>query len=269
MFPEIVRLGPFAIYTYGFMMMLAFAVGILIAVYRGKKVGIEGGIIWDLSLWILFSSLAGARGLYVLTHLQEFKGNWFAVVNPVQPGGGFGIAGMVLLGGVVTALFVSIIFIQKHKLNFWKMADVIAPSLALGIAFGRIGCFANGCCYGYPTHSFPGVIFPPGSPAGSEYPGVPVLPTQLFSSAYALLLFIGLLILERWKSFQGYTFALFLMGYSAFRILIDTIRVYEPGEILIHTETVRVTISQGISGLLLVAGLFLFFILKGRKENAG
>jgi len=267
MFPEIVRFGPIAIYSYGFMMMLAFFLGIMLAVKRARRVGIQAGIIWDLSLWILFSSLIGSRGLYVLTHLDEFRGHWLDTINPVQANGRLGIAGMVLLGGVVLATIISIIFIRRRKLNLWRMADVIAPSLALGIALGRIGCFANGCCYGHATKSWLGVIFPPGSPAGWEFPGTPVLPTQLFESTWSFLLLAVLLFAERWKKFDGFTFASFLIGYAVFRIWVDTVRVYEPGEILFHLATGRITISQAISVGMIGFGGWLLVVQKSKLRK--
>lgn len=247
-------------------MMLAFIIGIYVSLLRGKKAGIESNAIWDLTMLILLTSLAGARLFYVFTHLDEFRGNWFAIINPIQPSGRIGIAGMVLLGGVVTATVAAIIYLRRKRLSVWKFADVIAPALALGIGLGRIGCFSTGCCYGQPTESFFGVIFPPDSPAGSHFPHTPVLPTQLFSSAFGFALFALLLIVERWKKFDGFTFPLFLIGYSIFRIWIDTIRIYDEGDILIHTETVRITVSQAISAGLIVFGVALFLVL-GKKKS--
>jgi phosphatidylglycerol:prolipoprotein diacylglycerol transferase len=263
MFPELFKIGPFELHTYGFMMTLAFVAAILISVYRGKKAGIDPGIIWDLALIIMITSLVGARLTYVFTHISEFKGNWLSVVNPIQPSGKIGIAGMVLLGGVVSATAAAIWYLNKKHQPVWKFADVIAPGLALGIAIGRIGCFANGCCYGHPTDLWCGIVFPPDSVAGSYFPNTPVLPTQLFAVAWGIILFGGLWFIERWKKFDGYTFSLFLIAYSVFRILIDTVRVYEEGDILIHTENIRITFSQAISVLLIAAGVVLF--VKRRK----
>jgi phosphatidylglycerol---prolipoprotein diacylglyceryl transferase len=262
MFPEIVRFGPVAIYTYGFMMMLAFFFGILLAVTRASKIGIPGGTIWDLSLWILFSSLLGARLLYVLTHVKEFRGDWLSIINPLQANGSFGIAGMDLLGGIALGSAASIWFIRRRKLKLWKLADVIAPSLALGIALGRIGCFANGCCYGFPSKSFLGMIFPPASPAGSEFPGIAVLPTQLFEAFWAGVLCLALIYSERWKKFDGFSFALFLMGYGIWRIFIDMLREYVPSEYLIRTSTVYLTVYQMLAFVMLVMGVVLYIKLK-------
>jgi phosphatidylglycerol:prolipoprotein diacylglycerol transferase len=265
MLPDLFRFGPFQLHTYGLMITIAFAAAIFISIHRGKKVGIDPGRIWDLALIVLFTSLVGARLTYVFTHVEEFKGNWFAVINPIQPDGRIGIAGMVLLGGVVAATIASIWYLRRKKLPIWKFADVIAPSLALGIGIGRIGCFSNGCCFGMPTDSWLGVVFPKGSVAGSFFPNTPVLPTQLFSIAWGIILFASLWFAERWKKFDGFTFSLFLIGYSIFRIVVDTVRYYEEGDILIHTETLCITFSQAVSAGLIAFGVVLF--LTQRRKN--
>ncbi len=268
MLPKLFQFGPFAVYTYGVMMMLAFLLGILLAAYRAKKTGIAPTLIWDLSVWILISSLAGARLLYVLTHLDEFRGHWFDVINPIQSSGQIGIAGMSLLGGIVAAILTSIYYIRKHRLEVWKIADIIAPSLALGIALGRLGCFFNGCCFGHPTQSWLGVTFPLECPAGAQFPGIPVLPTQLFTVVWDLLLCAGLLLAERWKKFPGFTFAIYLICDSLFRIWVDTIRVYDPGEFLVNSGNLRITISQGFAAGLLVFGVWLW-VSQRRKYLRG
>ena len=116
MLPELFKIGPFTLHTYGFMMMLAFATAIFLSVYRAKRVGISPNAICDLAIIVLFTSLIGSRLTYVFTHISEFKGNWFAIINPVQPDGKIGIAGMVLLGGVVVATAASIWYLRRKKL---------------------------------------------------------------------------------------------------------------------------------------------------------
>ncbi len=249
MHPELVKLGPLPVHSYGFMMMLAFFLGIMLAVRRARRAGIGSAFIWDLSIWILFSSLIGARALYVLTHVEEFRGHWLDVINPVQGDGRFGIAGMVLLGGVGAAVIVSIWYIRRRKLPLWKVADVMAPSLALGIALGRIGCYLNGCCYGIAS-DFCGVKFPGMSQA--------VLPTQLFEAFWCALLLVGLLLAERWKRFEGYTFALFLLGYAVFRLWVETVRDDSQVEILFRLTAGRITISQVLSAGMIVWGAWLW-----------
>ena len=105
--------------------------------------------------------------------------------------------------------------------------DYLAPSLGLGEFFTRIGCFLNGCCFGKPTESTFGMIFPPDSAAGMYYPGEHVHPSQLYNSLAGLLIFGALLYLERYKRFQGYTALLYFMMYAVGRFVIDYSRHYE------------------------------------------
>jgi len=139
--------------------MLAFFLGILLAVKRAGKVGFSLRHL-DLSLWILFSSLIGSRGLYVLTHISEFQGaGWTSSILPERRR--IGIAGMVLLGGVSQRLSFDL-FCPPTQAAILENRRYYAPSLALGIALGRIGCFAT-CCYGTDA-ILAGSRLPPGSP---------------------------------------------------------------------------------------------------------
>ncbi|MCX6641569.1 MAG: prolipoprotein diacylglyceryl transferase [bacterium] len=263
MYTEIFRIGRIAVYTYGLAMMLAFIFGILVAARRSRKAGIGSNVIWDISMLIMIVSLAGARLTYVFSHVSEFEGQWLNVVNPFQADGRIGIAGMTLLGGVIAAIAVAFWYVRRKKLNFWTLTDVMMPSLALGIGVGRLGCFFNGCCYGYPTHSWLGVLFPKGSLASYQFPNVPVLPTQLFEAAGAFLIFFLLLVLERRKKFSGFIFASFLIGYGILRSWVDTMRIDDAGDILWQSGTAHLTLGQAISAVLIVAGVWI--IAKRKK----
>ena len=126
--------------------------------------------------------------------------------------------------------------------------------MALAQGFGRIGCFLAGCCYGAPTDSFLGVVFPPYcefAPAG-----VRLWPTQLFSAAGDLLLCLFLLWLDRKEHYEGKLTAWYLIGYSVGRFLIEFLRDDNRG-------SVGALSSSQFIGLFIVAvGLFLHFYLK-------
>lgn len=120
----------------------------------------------DLTLLVLISSLAGSRFFYVVYHLEEFQGHFWDVINPFQSSGEIGIGGLSMMGGVVLSVVAGVIYLFLKKMPVWKIADIVAPSFALGLGFARIGCFLNGCCPGKVTDSFLGVVFPPDSFAG-------------------------------------------------------------------------------------------------------
>jgi phosphatidylglycerol:prolipoprotein diacylglycerol transferase len=105
------------------------------------------------------------------------------------------------------------------KLNWFDVADSIALGLPLGFAIGRIGCFLNGCCYGIACKSPVSVVFP------VLRDGLPRLPAQLFESAYSLVIFALLLVINRRYSNRGLLFFSFSLLYGFFRFLNEMIRV--------------------------------------------
>ncbi len=229
MHPELFRIGPFSIHSYGVMLALSFVLGIFIAVRRGEKRGIKGEEIVNLGFVIIISSIVGARLFYVLFHLQEFRGRWLYTFWPVQEDGTVGMGGLILLGGFILAFLSGSIFILKKKLNFWRLADSVAPAIALGIFLTRIGCYLNGCCFGKACDLPWGVVFPPDSPAGAVMGGIHIHPTQLYSSLYGLIIFGILMGIERlrFKLPEGTIMGLFLVLYGISRFTVDFFRYYE------------------------------------------
>jgi phosphatidylglycerol---prolipoprotein diacylglyceryl transferase len=228
MHPVLFRLGPLAIRSYGLMLFLGFICGIWLAVSRAKKSGVKVEAIIDLAIVILISSIVGSRFFYVIFHLEEFKGRFWDIINPIHPGGDISIAGLSMVGGVILAILSGLVYLYLKRLEVWKIADIVSPSFILGLAIARMGCFLNGCCFGKPTGSFLGVVFPLDSPAGYVFPDIHILPTQIFSSIGAVIVLLILLFLERYKNFEGFTFWLMVMLYSINRFIIDFFRYYEP-----------------------------------------
>jgi phosphatidylglycerol---prolipoprotein diacylglyceryl transferase len=239
MHPIIFSIGPFAVRGYGLMLALGFFAGILFAAWRAKKMGENPDHVFNLSVWLVISSLLGARLYYIITHYDEFRaGGSYPLFEriliefkrmfwPVGSDGQVGISGLIFLGGLILATITALIYLRHYNLKLMKYLDILAPSIALGESFTRIGCFLNGCCFGHPTHSVFGIIFPDSCAAGSYFPGVPIHPTQLYNSLAGLVIFGLLLWLERFKKFDGFTALLYFMLYSAGRFTIDFFRYYE------------------------------------------
>ncbi|MCX7834810.1 MAG: prolipoprotein diacylglyceryl transferase [bacterium] len=262
MYPEIFRIGPFALHSYGLMVFIGFATGIWFAAKRAEKKGYPKEMVYDVSLWILIASLVGARGLYVLTHSDEFKGRWLDAISPIQSDGTIGIAGLVLLGGVILSIVAVYLFSKRKKISFWLITDLLVPSLALGEFFGRIGCFLNGCCFGIPTHFFLGVVFPSTCAAGAQFPDTHIHPTQLYMSLTAILTFFILLIIESRLSRLGQLFGIYLIIYGITRFIIEDFRWYESSMILFQGNDWYITISQMLSIIMVIAGTAIFFSKK-------
>src|SRR5690242_14671195 len=140
------------IYGFGTMLFLAFAICLWLTGRRAQKEGIRKEVIQDLALWIFVGGIVGARLTFLLvegdpgqtwaTRIQTALTEFFRIWD-----GGLVFYGSVL-GGVAGYILAYLLVYRKQGLSSWKLADVIAPSLAVGLCLGRIGCFLNGCCYG-------------------------------------------------------------------------------------------------------------------------
>lgn len=255
MYPVLFRIGALTLRSYGMMLAIAFLVGVVIAQWRAKLERLDPSSIADLSVIILISGVAGARLHYFIFHFKEFGGNpWrlFAVWE----------GGLTFYGGVIFALIFGIVYIGRKRIPFSKVADAIAPSLALGVFLTRIGCFLNGCCFGKPT-SFPlGVSFPPGSFPWEAWGEAHIHPTQLYESGAGLAMFAILLLAHRSSILRGSLLWLFLALYSVWRFSVDFIRYYEPYK---HLFGGPLVVNQLVSLLLLVLSVVMIIRSSRRK----
>jgi len=252
MHPTLVNIGRFAIHSYGLMLAISFLVGIYMAAYRARRFGVAPHHVLDLSVYLILAAVVGSRLLYVAFHLEDYR-------NPLDifalwPGGA------TLYGGFLLAVFSAYVFIRRRGLSFLLMADIVAPSIALGIMFTRIGCFLSGCCFGKPTDLPWGVVFPPTCPAGDYASSlgpsgspVPLHPTQLYSSLYGLVIFVLILAAEKKLPWRGSTFGLLLVLYGIARFTVDFFRYYESNMLLFDFLTLNQVLSLG----LVVVGLWM------------
>src|SRR5690242_10220173 len=103
------------------------------AARRAKVDGISGERVYDLGPWLIVGAIIGARTLYVISYWKEqFAGQPFLEVFKIYQGG------LVFYGGLIGASLASLIYFRIKKLSVWKMADILAPSIALGYVFGRM-----------------------------------------------------------------------------------------------------------------------------------
>jgi len=258
--PELFRLGPLTINWYGVMLALAFLVGTWTAGRRAPLTGIAGEKIVDAGLWLILGGIIGARIFYVVSYWDTLmadplfpKAPW-AEVFMVQRGG------LVYYGGLIGASLACIAFTRKRNLPLWKVADVLTPSIALGYAFGRVGCLLRGCCYGR-TCDLPWAIrFPEDNPY--HPPTDPVHPTQIYDSLLNLVFYLALALLYRRKRFDGQIFATYLMGYALLRSFEELFRGdYAPAQ-LRGGLTPAHLVSIGI----FVAGAVLFWMRRPRQS---
>ena len=256
MYPVLFRIGSLEIRTWGIFVLLGFIAGIYYVAKKAERAGLKKDDIYDLGFWILVSAIVGSRLFYILYHLSYFKEHpleTLAVWN----------GGLVFFGGVVFAIPTAIIFMRKKNMNFWKVADWIGPAFALGMFFGRWGCFFNGCCFGTPCTLPWCVAFKPGSPAFEVYGLLKVHPTQLYESFANLIIFFFLTRIERFKPFTGFIFVTYIFLGALTRFLDDFLRYYESGNII-----GPFSLNQYISLALMVGAVITGVVLKNRKRSA-
>ena len=167
--------------------------------------------------------------------------------------------GYTYYGGLIGGGAAAFLYIRRRKLPLWPTVDTLSWIVVMGVGFGRIGCFLNGCCFGHVTDSWLGVLFPPGSPAWVEQgqqgliqprdAPLPVLPTQLFEAvaSFSIAAFQALWV-ERRKRYEGETFVVGVSLYAAARIVIEFFRADPRGGFL------GLSTSQ-LVGLAVLAGM--------------
>jgi phosphatidylglycerol:prolipoprotein diacylglycerol transferase len=269
MFPEIFSLGPIALRSYGLMLAISFFLGLFYVDRRARREGLPENFVLNLGFISIVGGVVGARLFFVFFHWSDFSSNLLNAFNPFASGEQIGIAGLNLYGGVVLAIVLGVLYCIYRRQPIWQVFDIFAPAIALGIFVTRIGCFLNGCCYGTPCDLPWAVHFPPGSIPFMQFGDVGLHPAQLYSSAYGLLLFLVLSMIDRRKRFYGLTFSYLLMFEAFFRYLIEYVRYYEP-EMITGVLGVSFTWNHLIAVLLFVIGLALRVILGryGRSVNS-
>ena len=264
MHPIAFQLGPLPVHWYGVMVALAFLVGLWTASRRALREGIAPERIIDLGPWLIVGAIVGARILYVITFWrEEFAGKPLVEMFMVWRGG------LVYYGGLVGASLGFLLYAHIKKLPVWKGADILAPSIALGYVFGRIGCLMNGCCYGricglpwaiqFPNQSNPWHQQFSQGLVGPNDRSLPVHPTQIYESLLNLALYGALEWLYRRKKFDGQIFATYLVCYAVLRSFVEMFRGDYP-EYQRHLGG-WVTPAHLVSVVILAAGLVLFRLL--------
>ncbi|MDW7738725.1 MAG: prolipoprotein diacylglyceryl transferase [Bacillota bacterium] len=234
MYPEIFRIGNFAIHSYGLMIAIAVLVA-AIAIYReAPREGINPDHVLESVIASTIVGLLGSRILYILLNWEFYSGRFFRSFFTQFEGLSFYGA---MFGGVIALYFWS----AWRKINFLKMADLLAPYLALGYTFGRIGCFLNGCCYGKES-TLPWAL--PVNMADT----VLRHPVQLYAALGGIIIFIILKLLRPRRPFVGFILIALFALYGLLRFITEFFRYGIPGWL-------NLTTAQWFSLSLLFASL--------------
>ncbi|MBN1425848.1 prolipoprotein diacylglyceryl transferase [Candidatus Fermentibacteria bacterium] len=260
MHPEILRIGPTPVYSYGVMLVISFALGIMLATRRARERGLPAEAVLDVATVILISAIVGSRLLYIVFHVEEFQGNWLDAVNIFK-----GLTGLSMFGGIALAIVAALIYMRRKGLPVWPMADTIAPSYALGVGFTRIGCLLNGCCFGRPTEVPWGISFPPGCAASAVVGAAHVHPTQLYESLAGFVILLAALRIDRINPPRGMLTAIVFGLYGAARFVVDFFRLYEDNN-FVSWLGFRLASSQAFS-LFMIVGAVVGMLIAGRARR--
>ncbi|TDE63599.1 MAG: prolipoprotein diacylglyceryl transferase, partial [Candidatus Scalindua sp. AMX11] len=249
------------VYAYGFMLMIGFIVALYAARLRAKREGLKPDHISDLGIYLIFAGIAGGRVFYVIQNFDLYKGNLVDILKIYH-------GGLVFYGGFLAATIALIVIVRLRKLPLLLTFDIIAPSIAMGLFFGRIGCFLNGCCWGdvCDPDLWWAVTFPKsvdlnnmidGSPAFvdhlekglinvSDGNSLPIHPTQIYSALGNLAIFFMTTAFFKYRKRDGEIVILFCILYSILRFCMEILRDDNP------PLFDGLTISQNISVLVFV-----------------
>ena len=248
MHPEAFHVGSWAIHWYGILVATGFLVGLWTASRRGIREGLSPDRVLDLGPLLIIGAMVGARLLHIVTY-------WRELYAPAPWTELFALrTGFVFYGGLIGASLTGAFYLRWKKQPIWRFADALAPSIALGSAFGRLGCLMTGCCYGR-VCSVPWAIH---FPSEHETQGFPVHPTQIYDSLLNFALYAGTAWLYRRKKFDGQIFALFFIGYAIIRATVETFRGdYKPANLI-----GPFTPAQAMGIAILVVGVILYAVLR-------
>lgn len=259
------------------MMATGFVAGMWTAGLRAKKVKLDPEQISNLFFWILLAGIVGAKLLYVIGYWKPSEQSLGQML--------FSRSGLVFQGALVGSIIAAVVYMRIYKMPAWKTLDVLAPSISLGYAFGRVGCFFSGCCHGKVCgitgyHSVSGEFFPSGEVVStSDAPfvalifkegglgsihGQPLYPTQLYEAACAFALYLALAWLFKRRLFDGQVILVYLLFASVFRYFIEFFR----GDKITRFLDGQVTQAQLISlALFVMVGIYGCLINTARRPD--
>jgi len=263
MYPELFKLGPLTVYSYGFMLAMAFIISSYILTKEVERKGLEANIASEITLLAIIFGIAGSKVFNLFENWNDFLADPFGMI--------FSAGGLTFYGGLILAILAIMVFLKRKKIPFLYIADAASPSLALAYGIGRIGChLAGDGDYGLPT-SLPwgfnyenGIVKPSlmfqGSDIAKNFPNgiVPdntlLHPTPLYEFLVGVAIFFVLWRLRKKGYHMGILFMMYLIFSGIARFFVEFIRL-NPLLLFDLSE------AQLISLILIVIGIVgIFFI---------
>ncbi|AST93201.1 MULTISPECIES: prolipoprotein diacylglyceryl transferase [Sutcliffiella] len=249
-----ISIGPIQLYWYGVLIMTGAIIGLWIAVRESERRNLPKDTFVDLVVWGLPISVLVARLYYVTFQWDYYSAHPKEILAVWE--GGLAMHG-VLIGAVLTI----IVFAKVRNLSFWKLTDILAPSLILAQAIGRWGNFMNQEAHGGPvTRGFLESLHLPEFIINQMYiNGTYYHPTFLYESVWNFIGFLLLMSLRKVNLRRGELFLTYLIYYSVGRFFIEGMRT----DSLMLGEYIRMAQVMSIVLILLALAVIWFRRKKG------
>lgn len=278
MHPVLIRFSDsFYLGTYGVLVALGLLLGNMLAAWQGRRRGFASEVFYDLTFIAVFSGFVGARIFFIFTDIPGFLNDPWAYI--------LSRSGFVFLGGFIAASGACSWYIVRKKLDFWKVADIAVPALALAHGFGRVGCHFAGCCFGGLCQlpiglRVPRIVEPSGNLYYNAFYGqvesgqisdptavysLPVWPVQLMEALSLFALVAVLVWLAERPRPKGLIFGIYLLAYSVVRFGLEFLRGDEERGLYFGG---LVSTSQILSVVLFAAGILVLTKVRGNERYA-
>ena len=248
---ELLTIGSFTVYGYGFMIAVGILAAWITIDFRAARQKLDRDCVFYLIIWCLVGGICGAKLLYWITEWKSILKNPDFLLDSIADG-------FVVYGGIIGGILAGWLYCRHKKISFLKYFDLAVPSVALAQGFGRIGCLLAGCCYGSETSGFFSITFRTSDFAPNN---VALIPTQIYSSILDFIHFGILILIAGHKKSDGQVAAFYLIFYSMGRFILEFFR----GDLIRGSVGVLST-SQFISLFTGFAGAVMLYVVSKKKS---
>ncbi|MBR2527702.1 MAG: prolipoprotein diacylglyceryl transferase [Blautia sp.] len=254
---ELWHIGPLTIYGYGFMIGLGILSAWVLTSLRARKRQLDPDRVFSMVAWAAIGGLGGAKLLFLVLEFREL------LTDPVYFIHSLG-DGFVVYGGIIGGILAIWLYCRKKRESFLYWFDFLIPQVALGQAFGRLGCLLSGCCYGRVTSHFPYLVFSESVYAPNH---VMLIPTQVYSSILNFANCLFLLALSRHTKKDGQVGAAYLICYSGGRFILEFFRGdTERGYIGLLSTSQFIAVFTFLAGILLLVWTCAFVTVRSHSR---
>jgi phosphatidylglycerol:prolipoprotein diacylglycerol transferase len=259
----------FDIAYYGIAIAFGMLMGILIASWQAKRIGVNPEHVMDVAMYGIVFGVIGARIYYVAFSWDMYKDDLKSILNLRE-------GGLAIYGGVIAAIITVIVFCKCKKLSAPLLFDTVGVGLVTGQAIGRWGNFFNREAFGEYTNNLLAMRIPLDAVRKSDVTElmrehietidgvqfIQVHPTYLYESLWCLMVLVIMILYTKHRKFDGEVFLLYLLGYGAGRIWIEGLRT---DQLLI--PVVGLPVSQVLAGVLIAGSLLTIIVIRLRLKK--